>query len=165
MCVYIFITWHYLLFVVRINSKKLSFGSILIPSLKDWPQTYRKLTANWPQRLTANTMNNPPSTLSAVGSPGSLNAILSSNRYLISLAAVFVILGSRDLIIEMNSSCKSIFRKSIIKKIVLFSSMFLYARDIRSAAVVSVIMMCLFPSIFFEEDTNFNVSKTQLRCY
>lgn len=108
-------------------------------------------------------MNNPPSTNGLVD-PTSIVAALSTNKYLISLAAVFVILGSRDLIIEMNSSCKSIFRTSIVKKIVLFSSMFLYARDIRSAAVVSVVMMCAFPHIFFE-DSEFEVKKGDLRCF
>lgn len=106
-------------------------------------------------------MNNPLSFPST--GPGLL-AALGTNRYLISIAAVFVILGSRDLIIEMNSTCKSVFRKPFIKKIVLFSSMFLYTRDIPSAMVVSVIVMCIFPDIFFHE-TDFKVDKQQLKCF
>lgn len=89
---------------------------------------------------------------------------ISSNRYLVSLAAVFVILGSRDLIIEMNGSCKSVFHKPLVKKITLFCVMFLYARDIASAVVVSVVIMCIFPDIFFEE-THFKVDTKQLKCY
>ena len=108
-------------------------------------------------------MNNPV-ILDPMIRTDSIMSYLNTNKYMISLAAVFVILGSRDLIIEMNSQCKSVFKRAFIKKIVLFSSMFLYTRDIFSAINVSIIIMCIFNDIFFKE-TDFVVDKNKLKCW
>lgn len=84
---------------------------------------------------------------------------LNTNKYFISLAAVFVFLGSRELALQMGNTCNHIFKSHIVKKLTLFSIMFLYTRDIPKSLVVTIILIFIFSDIFFKDSDH-----QQIKC-
>lgn len=76
---------------------------------------------------------------------------ISAKEYFVALAAVFVVLGSRDLVGEMNEHIKPIIKQPFVKKLTLFFIIFIYTKDIVVSLLVTGFVMILFPKVFFEE--------------
>lgn len=76
---------------------------------------------------------------------------LNNHKIVVALAGVFVILGSKDLVLEMSEECADIFKNSWVKKLVFFSILFIYTKEIYSSICISILIYLIFPKVFFSD--------------
>lgn len=78
---------------------------------------------------------------------------IDNNKYFVAIGALFVLLGSRVLAMELYEECSVILNHHMSKKIILLFALFFYTRSIKHAIIVSVFVYLLFPKVFFKTDT------------
>jgi len=65
----------------------------------------------------------------------------------------FILIGTFPLVSEINQSSRPFFSRNYTKWIVLWGMFYSKTNDWRYSIVISVIIMSIFPSIFFGEPT------------
>jgi hypothetical protein len=65
----------------------------------------------------------------------------------------FVIVGAFPLVSEINQSSKPFFAKNQVKWIVLWGIFYSKIADVRYATAASILVMMIYPSIFFGKTT------------
>lgn len=89
---------------------------------------------------------------SIAGTDTSFISVINTHKYFVAVAAIFSVLGGRELISEMSKESASFWKKPTVKKITLFFIFFLYARDVRIALIICISVICAFPKVFFTEE-------------
>jgi hypothetical protein len=75
------------------------------------------------------------------------------------LMLLFMILstiGIYDITREIIQDHKEIFKQNIVKKVLVFSGLYLRTNSIFNSSVISIIIFLLFPKVFFGETTTIN---------
>lgn len=88
------------------------------------------------------------------GMISSLFHTLESNKFFLSIIGLIVFLTGRSLYNELYHYCSNdinILDYHYIKKITLWSVIFLYSRSIFHATLLSIFVILLFPVIFFTD--------------
>lgn len=73
----------------------------------------------------------------------------NNHKMIVALTAVFVVIGSKNLVSEMSEECIDIFKYHWIKKLVFFSILFIYTKEVYSSICISILIYLLFPKVFF----------------
>jgi hypothetical protein len=88
-----------------------------------------------------------------------LVTLFETNKFIISIAAVITVIGSKHLAPYLIDECTSIFGKHYMKKIILFCLIFLYSKDVKSTLLLTVIIISLFPKIFYYNNCSNSLTK------
>jgi hypothetical protein len=86
--------------------------------------------------------------------PTNIFQTIENDKFFISLIGIVVFLSGRSLYNELYSYCSNeinILDYHYVKKITLWSVLFLYSRSILHASILSNIIILLFPTIFFTD--------------
>lgn len=86
--------------------------------------------------------------------PTDMFQFIENDKFFISLIGIIVFLSGRSLYNELYEYCANdinILDYHYIKKMTLWSVLFLYSRSILHASVLSIIIILLFPVIFFTD--------------
>jgi hypothetical protein len=78
---------------------------------------------------------------------------LFDKKYIEYLIAPFAIVGAYPLVAEINDSTKPFFSENYIKWVVIWSLFYSKTSDIMYSTAVSVLIMIMFPKIFFGKKT------------
>lgn len=65
----------------------------------------------------------------------------------------FILIGAYPLVSEINQSSKPFFSENYIKWIVLWGMFYSKTGDFKYSIAISIVIMMLFPSIFFGKKT------------
>jgi hypothetical protein len=79
---------------------------------------------------------------------------LSDDNPLIILFSILSIVGLVDISQEIIEQNASILSQNMIKKILLFSVIYMKTQSIYNTSLVCIIVFLLFPTVFFGEPTN-----------
>lgn len=63
----------------------------------------------------------------------------NNNNLVIALASILSVLGSRYLIDEIEDSCKNLLSSTIVKKMILFSILFINTKDWRISFIITLL--------------------------
>ena len=86
---------------------------------------------------------------------------IAENKIFIGLTMVIVNIGARFIIEELSDEQREFVKSNIVRKVIVFCSVFMATRDLMVAAVVTLIFIIVFNEILKEEKKdNNNNNKT-----
>lgn len=89
---------------------------------------------------------------------------LIDNKKLIDyLISPFILIGTFPLVSEINQSSKPFFSQNYIKWIVLWGMFYSKTNDWKYSIVISILIMSMFPTIFFGKPTYYKKSEEEIK--
>ncbi len=76
---------------------------------------------------------------------------INKNTIILGLAALVSNIGGKYVALELNDTCCNILKHPIIRKIVLFCSIFLITKNIKTTLLMTVIFFVLVHGVFSED--------------
>ena len=80
---------------------------------------------------------------------------LNTNKYFIGVMMIILNLGSKHLVKELSSRQLNLFNKIVIRKVILFTVVFIATRDIYVSVIT--ILFIIFINFIFNEDSQFGI--------
>jgi hypothetical protein len=83
------------------------------------------------------------------------NDRFSENSPVYIFLTILSIIGIYDILNEVTQDYDDYLSKNYVKKIILFSVIYMKTSSIYTASLISIIFFLLFPKVFFGEQTKF----------
>jgi len=77
---------------------------------------------------------------------------LNENRFFIGLMMIFVTIGGRYIITELNEEQKKIIHNKVFRRLIIFSAFFMSTRDIYTAIILTILFTIIISELFNGED-------------
>ena len=89
---------------------------------------------------------------------------LNNSKIFIGLTMIIVNLGSKYIIEELSNTQKELFKNTIVRRIVLFTVIFIATKDIKISFILTAAFI-IFVSGLFNENSKFCIYKFNGKCY
>ena len=89
---------------------------------------------------------------------------LNNSKIFIGLTMIIVNLGSKYLVEELSNTQKQLFKNTIVRRIVLFTVIFMATKDIKTAFILTASFIILVTGLF-NENSKFCIYKFNGKCY
>lgn len=64
--------------------------------------------------------------------------VINDNRVMLGVAALLANIGGKYIALELNQSCKNLLSKPIVRKLIIFSILFITTRDVKFSAMLTL---------------------------
>lgn len=77
---------------------------------------------------------------------------LNENKFFVGLMMIFVTIGGRYIITELNETQKKIIHNKIFRRLIIFGAFFMSTRDIYTAIILTIMFILIISELFNDED-------------
>ena len=77
---------------------------------------------------------------------------LNQNKFFVGLMMIFVTIGGRYIITELNENQKKIVNNKIFRRLIIFGAFFMSTRDIYTAIILTILFILIITELFNDED-------------
>lgn len=81
---------------------------------------------------------------------------MNDNRVLLGCAALLANIGGKYIALELNQSCKNLLSRPIVRKLVIFSILFIMTRDIKFSIMLTVGFIVVTKGFMYMSDDDDN---------
>jgi hypothetical protein len=77
---------------------------------------------------------------------------LNENKFFVGLMMIFVTIGGRYIITELNETQKKIIHNKVFRRFIIFGAFFMATRDIFTAIILTIMFILIITELFNDED-------------
>ena len=77
---------------------------------------------------------------------------LNENKFFVGLMMIFVTIGGRYIITELNETQKKIVHNKLFRRLIIFGAFFMSTRDIFTAIILTIMFILIITELFNDED-------------